>query len=195
MFPYYGYWCSRRCWYTTFERNDGIWISDIHRDQIRQPCFLFWAFCSSCSSKINMYIRAVSSFFKTMWFRSVVYECGALLPIHTLNYSGPVVSSVSFLIGVVTQCSIAHRRSVVVLCLLCKVRCNPMHPHYDALPLLFVPVLVTRGALVSHRYTYALPRCWILPYHKTFIPLSVSLWNDLGDPVFEGMGLASFLKF
>ena len=26
----------------------------------------------------------------------------------------------------------------------------------------------------------------------TFIPLSVSLWNDLGDPVCDGVGLAGF---
>ena len=26
----------------------------------------------------------------------------------------------------------------------------------------------------------------------TFIPLSVSLWNDLGEPVFDGVGLAGF---
>ena len=26
----------------------------------------------------------------------------------------------------------------------------------------------------------------------TFIPISVSLWNDLGDPVFDDVGLADF---
>ena len=26
----------------------------------------------------------------------------------------------------------------------------------------------------------------------TFVSLSVSLWNDLGDPVFDGVGLAGF---
>ena len=31
-----------------------------------------------------------------------------------------------------------------------------------------------------------------LKYLRTFIPLSVSLWNDLGDPIFDGVGLASF---
>ena len=29
-------------------------------------------------------------------------------------------------------------------------------------------------------------------YHRTFIPLSVSLWNDLVDPVFDDVGLAGF---
>ena len=31
-----------------------------------------------------------------------------------------------------------------------------------------------------------------LQYRKTFVPLSVSLWNNLGDPVFNGVGLAGF---
>ena len=27
---------------------------------------------------------------------------------------------------------------------------------------------------------------------RTFIPFSVSLWNDLANPVFDGVGLAGF---
>ena len=30
------------------------------------------------------------------------------------------------------------------------------------------------------------------PYRRTFIPLSLSLWNDLADPVFDGVELADF---
>ena len=67
-----------------------------------------------------------------------------------------------------------------------------MHPLYGALPVPYVPVLVTRGAVIEHRYTYAHPRCRTLQYRRTFIPLSVSLWNDLSDPVFYGVGLAGF---
>ena len=55
-----------------------------------------------------------------------------------------------------------------------------------------VPVRVTRGALVAHRYTYAPPRCRTSQYRRTFSPLSVSLWNDLANPVFDGVGLAGF---
>ena len=51
---------------------------------------------------------------------------------------------------------------------------------------------VTRGGLIAHRYTYAPPRCRTSQYLRTFIPLSVSLWNDLVDPVFDGVGLAGF---
>ena len=59
------------------------------------------------------------------------------------------VSGARFLTGGVLDCDIAHRRSVAVLCMLYKIRCNPMHPLNDALPGPYVPVRVTRGAL-SH---------------------------------------------
>ena len=50
--------------------------------------------------------------------------------------------------------SVTHRRSVVVLCMLYKIRCNPMHRLYGALPVPYVRVRVTRGA--AHRYTMRL---------------------------------------
>ena len=31
-----------------------------------------------------------------------------------------------------------------------------------------------------------------LQYSRTFIPFSVSLWNDLANPIFDGVGLAGF---
>ena len=70
--------------------------------------------------------------------------------------------------------------------MLYNIRCNPVHPVNGALPGQYVIVQVTRGAPVTHRYTYALPRC------STFIPFSVSLWNYLANPVFDGVGLAGF---
>ena len=103
-----------------------------------------------------------------------------------------VVSSASFLTGGVFECDLAHRRSVAVLCMLYKIRCNSMHPLYGALPVPYVPVRVTRGAVIAHRFTYEPPRCSTSQYRRTFIPLSVSLWNDHSDPVFDGVGLAGF---
>ena len=54
--------------HTTFERNDGIWISDIHRDRIPQLCAPYWdcflSYC--CSSIIYMYIRSVSCY--SLWY-------------------------------------------------------------------------------------------------------------------------------
>ena len=82
----------------------------------------------------------------------------------------------------VFECDIAHRRSVAVLCMLYKVRCNPVHPVNGALPGPYVPVRVTLCSLVAHRYTYAPPRCRTSQSSMTFILLSVSLWNDLANP-------------
>ena len=55
-----------------------------------------------------------------------------------------------------------------------------------------MPVRVTRGALVAHRYTYAPLRCRTLKYSRTFIPFSVSLSNDLANPVFVVVRLKGF---
>ena len=67
-----------------------------------------------------------------------------------------------------------------------------MHPLNGALPGPYVPARVTRAALVAHRYTCAPPRCRTLQYSRTFISFSVSLWNDLANPVFDGVELAGF---
>ena len=80
------------------------------------------------------------------------------------------VSGARFLTGGVFQCDIAHRRSVAVLCMLYKIRCNPMHPRNDALPGPYVPVQVTLGTLVAQRYTYAPPRCRFSQYRRIFFP-------------------------
>ena len=93
-----------------------------------------------------------------------------------------VVSGASFLTGGVFGCDFLHRRSVAVLCTLYKIRCIPMHPLYGALPEPYGPVRVTRGPVIAHRYTYAPPRCRTTQCSRTFILLSVSLWNDFGDP-------------
>ena len=67
-----------------------------------------------------------------------------------------------------------------------------MHPLSGALPLPSVPARVTLGALVGHRHSFAPPRCRTSEYRRSFVPLSVSLLNDLSDPVFDGVGLAGF---
>ena len=75
-----------------------------------------------------------------------------------------------------------------------KIRCNPFHYLYGAIPVPYVTMRVTRGALIAHRYTNAPPRCRTSQYSRTFIPFSVSLWNDLSDLVFDGVGLAGFMS-
>ena len=100
------------------------------------------------------------------------------------------VSGARFLAEGVFECDISHRRSVAVLCMLYKIRCNPVHPPNGALPGPHVPARVTHGAVVAHRYTYAQGHCRTLQYSRT--PFSVSLWNDLASSVFDGVGLAGF---
>ena len=86
-----------------------------------------------------------------------------------------VVRSAGFLAGGVLECNLTHRRSVEELCMLFKIKSNPMHPLSSALPLPYVPARVTRGALVAHRHSFVPPRCRTSQYRRTFVPLSVSL--------------------
>ena len=51
-----------------------------------------------------------------------------------------VVSGSCFLAGGVLNCNLSHRRFVAELCILYKIRCNPMHPLCGALPLPYMPV-------------------------------------------------------
>ena len=138
--------------------------------------------------------RCFSCFFLPVLKHCSAVWCSAAdtrLLIH-LGLLDRVVSGANFLTGGVFECDLAHRQSVAVLCILYKIRCNSMHPLYGTLPVPYVPVRVRRGAVIAHRYTYAPPRCRTAQYRRTFIPWSVSLWNDISDPVFEGVGLAGF---
>ena len=56
-----------------------------------------------------------------------------------------VVCGASFLTVGVFECDLAHRRYVTLLCMLYKIRCNPMLPLYCALPVSYVSVRVTRS--------------------------------------------------
>ena len=111
---------------------------------------------------------------------SAVWRSAANTHLRLLDH---VLSGASFLTGCVFQCNLAHRRSVAVLCMLYRIRCNLVHPLYGALPVPYV--LVTRGTVIAHRYTYAPPRFRTSKYRRNFIPLSVFLWNDLSNPVFH----------
>ena len=125
-------------------------------------------------------------------FWSIAQQCGALLPTHTLNYWIELLGVLFFLAGGVLECNLAHRRSVTELCMLFKIKSDPMHPLSCALILPYVPARVTHGALVVHRHSFASPRCRTSQYRRSFVPLSVSLWNDLSDPGFDRGVLAGF---
>ena len=72
--------------------------------------------------------------------------------------------------------------------MLYKIRCNPTLPLYGALPEWYLPVSVTSGVVIAHRYIYAHPHCGTSQYSRNFITLSVALWNNFSDPVFDGVG-------
>ena len=118
-------------------------------------------------------------------FWNTALQCDAWLLIR-------VFSGANFLVGGEFECDLAHRRSVAVLCILYKIRCNPLHPLYGALPVPYVVVRVKSGTVITHRYTDAPPCCKALQYNMTIIPFTVSLWNYLFDPLFDGVGLAGF---
>ena len=124
-------------------------------------------------------------------FWSIAQQCGAQLPTH-LKLLDRALRSAGFLAGGVLECNLVHRRSVAELCMLFKIMSNPIHPLSGALPLPYVPARVTRGALVAHRHSFTPPRCRTSQYRRSFVPLSVSLWKDLSDPVFDGVGLVGF---
>ena len=106
-----------------------------------------------------------------------VLQCSAYTPLTT----GPCGQFARFLPGGVFECDITHHQSVVVLCVLCKIRCKPMHPlcsTCEHLP--YVPVRVTRGALVVHRYILmhllaAEPRCTAEPLLTSRCPCGTIL--------------------
>ena len=88
-----------------------------------------------------------------------------------------VVSGASFLTGGVFECDTAPCQFVAVLCMLYKIRCNPMHPLYCALTGLQVPVQVTQRALFTLWYMHALPHStaalsFHCKYHLEMILLS-----------------------
>ena len=90
------------------------------------------------------------------------------------------------------DCNLLHRRSVAVLCMIYKIWSNPLHPLHSELPRQFVPVRVTRAAIAAHTHAFEVPRCRTVQYSRSFIPWSVSLWNDLDDSVFDSGGLSGF---
>jgi len=102
------------------------------------------------------------------------------------------VASACFHIGGVLACDLAHRRSVAVLCMLYKIWSNELHPLYAELPPALVPVRTTRAAVSAHAHSLVVPRSRTVQYSRSFIPLSVSLWNSLVDSVFDGVGLGGF---
>ena len=112
------------------------------------------------------------------------------------------VCGARFLTVWVFEYDIAHRRSVAVLCMLYKIRCNPMQALNCALHGPYVPVLVTCGALVAHRYTYlytaSLQNIAVQQdfYSTLGVPLERSCWPRIrrcGTGGFQEQGQCFFI--
>ena len=71
---------------------------------------------------------------------------------------------------------------------------NPIYASFEqSISCPYVPARVTRGVLVVHIWhLFTLSRYRTSQYCRVFVPLSVSLWNDLIDIVFDGVRLAGF---
>ena len=65
-----------------------------------------------------------------------------------------------------------------------------MHPLSCALALSYVVSHVTCGAFVAQWRSFTPPCHRTSTYCWTIVPLSVSQWNDLNNPAFDGAGLA-----
>ena len=117
----------------------------------------------------------------------IVPQYGARLSIHNLNYWTLKSVVLVLWLGYVWnfECNIVHRRSVAVLWILYKIRYNMMHePHLRC--------RMCHCELYAHRCFYAPPRCRTSQYRRNFILISVSLWNNLSHPVFDGVGPEGF---
>ena len=80
-----------------------------------------------------------------------------------------------FLAGGVLECTVINRRSAAALCMLFKIKRNPMHPQNGSLPLPYVPASVTRGALVAHRNSLCLLVAELLSIAGPLCLLSISM--------------------
>ena len=77
------------------------------------------------------FVLNVLEYYSTVWWSAADTH---------LKLLDRVVSGATFKTGCVFECDLAHRRSVAVLCVPYKIRCNPMHHFYGALPVPNVPV-------------------------------------------------------
>ena len=120
----------------------------------------------------------------------VALQYGAPLPIYILKYL--ISGCLFFSAGAVLECNLANCRTLAVLCILFKIKSNPMHPLNSAWPLPRVPSRVTSSALVVYKHSYGPPGWNTYRCSRTFVPFSVSLGNDRSDPVFDAVGLSDF---
>ena len=123
-----------------------------------------------------------------------VLFCSVVLAADThLNLLDRAVSGARFLTGGVFERDIAHRRSVAVLCMLYKIRCNPMHPLIMMRYLdLSASAGYTRCPICTSVYLCGTSLQNLAVPRDFCCPLSVPMERSIADPVFDGVGLAGF---
>ena len=103
---------------------------------------------------------------------SAVWCSAANTHLKLLDY---VVSGACFLAGGVLNCDLSYLRSVAVLCMLYKIRCNPKHPLCGALPVPCASLGYTRCFdRISVYFCASLLQNLAVP-HDFYSPLSLSL--------------------
>ena len=94
-----------------------------------------------------------------------------------------VVWSATLSIDDLWKCCACYLKLRVIQCILWEVHCLCRMCQR----LLLVVLWLRIGTL-----SLAHPGFRTSQYRRTFVPLSVSLWNEVGDPVFDGVGQAGF---
>ena len=122
---------------------------------------------------------SVLEYFSPVWCSAAYLH---LTIIHRL------VRSAEFSADGVLECNLAHWRPVAVLCMLFKIKSNPMHPLSYSLPLPYEPARVALGASVAHRPSFTPTRCRTSQYAWPLHSFQYLHGTDLNDPVFDGMG-------
>ena len=136
---------------------------------------------------LGLIFESKMAFGKYLSFRAASQRLGILKSLRVFNdwlllelcFRGTVLRS-----GYCSQleCNIARRQSIAVLFTLNIIWSNPMHPLCGVLPMPYVH----SSSLVAHRYTSTNRRCRTSQYRRIFYFPSISLWNDIDDPSFDG---------
>ena len=74
-----------------------------------------------------------------------------------------------------------------------KLICNGLQITLNLLIVDHIIPLLKKSVFDFHTSVHLSPPCCrISQFRTTFLPMPVSLWNDQGDPVSDGVGLAGF---
>ena len=112
----------------------------------------------------SLLLRSIGALSCRSW--SIAQECGVRLPIHILNYWTELSGVLFFYLVIFWNATLPiydHWQCF-------NIKSNQIHHFSGALPLPYVPVRVTRGALVAHWHSFAPPRCRTSQYRRTFVP-------------------------